>query len=421
MLIWVVNTGEPLKIGDQKNRPFRTGLLVEELKKRGHKIVWFTSSFDHLTKTKRSNTTQHFKVDEQCDVVAIDAILYKKNIGIKRLLSHALLGARFFLYTQQKKIIKPDLIITSMPTIEMSAAAIYFAKKQNIPIVMDIRDQWPDKFVTVMSSRKQSFVKLAIKPYQFLLRYCCRNATSIIAINDFFLNWAVTDYAGHKKYATVHKVFTHAYSSRYIENKEDNLQGLNFWRGKGLNFAKNDLPLISFVGSINNSFNFEPIVKAAKQLEHRAIFVLAGTGDKLSELEKSIAQLDVKNILLTGWINQQQLHLLLTHSVLGLAPYRQTDDFKASIPNKPVEFFSYGLPVITGLIGELSLLIEKYNCGLLYDQDKPEKISSIIEQLLNNTEQYQAIRNNARKVYETFFDASNVISEMTDFILSQHK
>ena len=47
--------------------------------------------------------------------------------------------SKFFL---KEKV--PDLIVISMPPIDGAVALMKFAKKNNIKVVLDIRDMWPD-------------------------------------------------------------------------------------------------------------------------------------------------------------------------------------------------------------------------------------------------------------------------------------
>ena len=48
------------------------------------------------------------------------------------------------------KEILPDLILSSIPTSELSLEATKLGKKNNIPVILDIRDLWPDVFLDVL-------------------------------------------------------------------------------------------------------------------------------------------------------------------------------------------------------------------------------------------------------------------------------
>ena len=54
--IWLLREGEPLP-GDQRPRLMRTGLLAEWLAGKGHEVTWWCSTFNHQSKTYRSDET----------------------------------------------------------------------------------------------------------------------------------------------------------------------------------------------------------------------------------------------------------------------------------------------------------------------------------------------------------------------------
>ena len=54
-------------------------------------------------------------------------------------------------------------------------------------------------------------------------------------------------------------------------------------------------------------------------------------------------------MLFPGWVNKPEIWILMRIAQVGLAPYRSTEDFIISIPNKAIEYMSAGLPVISSL------------------------------------------------------------------------
>ncbi|GAI08595.1 unnamed protein product, partial [marine sediment metagenome] len=50
MRIWLITIGEPLPSDNNNDRLYRTGILAKLLIQRGHEVVWWTSTFDHVRK-----------------------------------------------------------------------------------------------------------------------------------------------------------------------------------------------------------------------------------------------------------------------------------------------------------------------------------------------------------------------------------
>ena len=85
---------------------------------------------------------------------------YKKNISIKRFISH------FFIANTLKKEINdlqnlnsPDIIYASYPTIELPYELVKFENEKNIPIIVDVRDLWPDIFLSAIPQSLHFFSK----------------------------------------------------------------------------------------------------------------------------------------------------------------------------------------------------------------------------------------------------------------------
>ena len=121
--------------------------------------------------------------------------------------------------------------------------------------------------------------------------------------------------------------------------------------------------ILVFVGTFVSSFDLETVIGAAGELQHeRCRFVIVGDGDAGPKL-RSQAQ-GLANVIFTGWADALSIRALLGLASAGLAPYR--DDASMSLPNKPYEYLSAGLPILSSLRGELQALLADEGVGLTY-------------------------------------------------------
>jgi len=130
---------------------------------------------------------------------------------------------------------------------------------------------------------------------------------------------------------------------------------------------------------------------------------------------------NLPNVIFTGWVNQSQIKALTSISLGAIAPYKCTDDFVMSIPNKIIDALCVGIPVITPLTGEVAKLIDQYNIGLRYDTDSGKTLIQCIEILISKPVQSQIMSNNALKLYKDTFSFNKVYGELVKHleILSQ--
>ena len=93
--IWLITVGEPLPLPGRRERPWRTGLLAEELASRGHEVLWWTSTVDHLTKSFFVDGQPSVEVSDRLTIQFLRGVLYTRNVSLARLRNHRQIGRAF--------------------------------------------------------------------------------------------------------------------------------------------------------------------------------------------------------------------------------------------------------------------------------------------------------------------------------------
>ena len=189
MHICIFQTGEPLHIDDGSYRPMRAMLLADALIKRNHKVTLISSCFFHQRKIFRSKNFTTINVKKNLIIELIPSLGYQKHIGIKRILDHLILSFNLYRFLKKRKDFTPDRIFLGYPPIETSFIMIRWANKLGIPIMLDVKDNWPENFIEPFPNSIKILVRLLIYPYFKLSKYIFNNADSITSITDSFLNW----------------------------------------------------------------------------------------------------------------------------------------------------------------------------------------------------------------------------------------
>ncbi|MFH1931664.1 MAG: glycosyltransferase family 4 protein [Pseudomonadota bacterium] len=418
MKIWLVTIGEPLPIISEDVRLLRAGMLSEELVSRGHKVIWWTSTFDHSKK-------QHlFPVDKKIDlsefycIYLLHSVGYKKNISVRRVIDHVGVACKFKYYSQKELV--PDVIICSMPTLELSVASARYGNKHNVPVILDLRDMWPDIFVNRAPSSCRWLLRglLAFMFYQ--IRTVCRKVTAITGITPGYVEWGL-QYAGRNR-THFDKDFPMGYSEE-SPTQEKIKDARSFWQEYDISSNNNDFVVCLF-SSMVRQFELETVIDAARRLEktgRRFRFVFCGRGDALEYFKKVAEGCDT--VLFPGWINKPEIWTLMRIAQVGLAPYRSTKDFVISIPNKAIEYMSAGLPVISSLKGTLQKLLLEHEAGVTYENNNEDSLFSLLCDLYDQPEKLQDMSKNAHALFKERFVAEKVYSNMCDYIeqIAQHE
>jgi glycosyltransferase involved in cell wall biosynthesis len=415
MRVWLLQRAEPTPHDDAgSHRACRTGIMAKMLAHQGHEVVWWTSSFDHVNRCHRFATNTRKPVENNYEVQYLRGCGYKKNISFARMRDNVAVAEQFSRLAHSDPL-KPDIIVASIPTAELALEGTHYANHYNIPIFLDIRDLWPDMFVDLMPTALKPAVKLLSLPMKQRLKQACRSATGIIGLTDAFVEWGV-QYANRQR-LDIDRVFPMGYLSSDICETEIK-QARQFWQKMGISKSSNTNELIVvFFGALGKTNDLFPVIDACKILEARHIpvkVIICGDGPMASDLAKQAE--GISNLFLPGWIYANQIRALLEIADVGIAPYINSYNYTANIPNKPPEYLSRGLIIALSLNdGSLYQLISEKQCGFSYNNDS-DILANKLEYLVNNPSQVLNMKANSLNTFNELFDGELVYKKLIEFM-----
>ena len=159
MQIWYLQDGEPIPGIDGETRPWRGTLLADALVERGHRVTWWTATFDHVGKRFRRNFSSTVLLRPGLRVRMLHGPGYRSSTGLRRL-RHQRAIARAFA-DEAATTPPPDLLIAGMPTLELAEQAVRFGRLRGLPVLIDVRDAWPDQYLTLAPSGLRPLLRLA--------------------------------------------------------------------------------------------------------------------------------------------------------------------------------------------------------------------------------------------------------------------
>ncbi len=407
MNVWLVQLGEPLPI-DGAVRLYRTGILAKELANRGHRLVWWATTFDHTHKTQRYETSRKIQVDDDYYIVLLHSKGYTRNISLDRL--------RFYwdLANKLKKNLEvaeaPDVILTSLPTPELSKVMIDYGIKYHVPVIVDVRDLWPDTFINVVPPVLRGLGRVALFPLVRRNKSIFRAAASIVGISDEYLNWALS-YAGRQR-NDCDRVFPLGYDAIELQENEKN-QAIQALFEMGVDKHKT---ICCFLGTFGASYDLETVVRAARILKQEGVsnlqFVLCGDGQQFDRVNSLAYGLD--NVILTGWVSRPIIGALLEIASIGLAPYVR--NAPQSLPNKPFEYLSGGLAIVSSLHGELEELLDENRCGITYEAGNDKELARLLRYLVMHPDVLRDMSTRAKLLFNDRYSADRIYPKMADYI-----
>ena len=401
--IWIIQTGEPMP-SDIGQRPMRAINLARTLLKNGFKVKIITSRFFHQKKIHRTRSYKR-NIERDIEEIYIDSPGYKKNLGLARIYDHIILALNLhrYLKTQSEK---PNMIFVGYPPIEFSYIAINWAYKNNIPSIIDIKDQWPNLFYEDRPIIIKIIMKLIFLPYDLMAKKLIIRSSSITAPTESYIKWAL------KKTNMVRRISDRPFPlvSNALKVSKNNIKNV-----KNLDKLKKYFNIL-FVGSHMSVFDFKHVADAARilKLNQDIKFIICGDGDYF-ESNKYLFK-NLNNTIFPGWVDLDTYREYASISSCSIAPYKNISNYRDNIPNKVTDYLHFGLPILWSLKGEVNDLISNYKCGLTYEYDSGTDLSNKILKLRNSSKLTGYYSENAISLYKSLFDKEKIYNNLVKHI-----
>ena len=410
MLFWLITVGELLPVDDQNVRLFRTGLLAKSLAGHGHSVVWWTSTFDHFNKRhyRDKDTEITWLEHEGVKIRMLYGAGYRSNVSLRRVADHARIAWKFM--RAAKNMPRPDVVVCSLPTLELSVAATRYGRLMGVPVVLDVRDLWPDIFLDQAPFGTRWAVRIILLPLFVVTRRAFQGATAITGVTPEFVEWGLR-YARRKR-SPLDRDFPMGYSDKRPTD-EAIVKAREFWS----RFLKEDDFIVCFFGALSRQFDLDTVILAAKSLWQRNIkirVVLCGSGDRLAYYRQQAEECE--NIVLPGWVGAAEIWTLMRMASVGLAPYLNIRNFTDNLPNKPLEYMSAGLPIVSCLRGVLERLLSEADCGVMYEEENPDDLAARLIELYECPERRNRMAQNSFQLFQDKFVADNVYTDMMHYL-----
>lgn len=269
----------------------------------------------------------------------------------------------------------------------MSEAAIEYAKKNNVPVLLWCQDLWPVS-LTVGNIKRSS---MAYRYYKKVSRGIY-SAADVLAISS--RNFG--DY--YKEELGMTNVET-TYLPQYAE---DIFNGEAEQREE---FASDKLNL-TFAGNVGTAQAVNTLVEAGHYLSDDERFALhvVGSGSELETLKKYKNEIGADCVEFHGRYPLSDMPSFYNSSDAMVATFKDNAIFGYTLPRKITSYMAAGRPILGTVTGEARAIIEEAGCGLCCDPEDPKALAEICKQFADLTpEEREAMGRNGRRYYEEHF------------------
>jgi len=385
--------------------------LANALVKAGHKVVLWSSAFYHQEKRHRSRSAERISISPQFEIRLVPSPGYQRNIGPGRLWDHAVLARNLSRLLKNETSV-PDVAFIGYPPIETAAVMTRWLATRGVPCMVDVKDQWPTIFIDALPSPLKLLGRIALSPYFYYGRRAMRDATALSAMADGFLQWAA-GFAG-RSVSHLDQVVPLTVPTGQVSPAELEDAGC-WWDQQGI--KADGTHRICFVGSHSPAFDIDPVCEATNSMARAGSacqFVFCGDGANSSAWREKMAGLT--NVYFPGWIDRAKIEALALRSSAALAPYRNSEDFVMSIPNKVIDSLALGLPVLSPLRGEVERLISDSGIGMSYGGEIGRTLEQCIVDLTDKLGLRDELSGNALRLYQERFSFETVYGGLVNHL-----
>lgn len=357
-------------------------------------VTVITSKFYQRSYKHRTNFDELTK-DIPFKAVFTDELGYDKSICLKRLVSSKSFANSVMKYL--KSAPRPDLIYQVVPTLDVASKVSRFANKNNIPLVVDVQDLWPEAFKMAIDIPVVS--DIAFLPMKLQANGIYKRADRVCAVSETYVERVLSV---NKKCSSGQAVFIGINLKNFDKYAAEN------------KVEKSDRLRLAYCGSLSKSYNIKMVIDALSMMKNPPELICMGDGNDRQYLENYAKEKGVDAVF-TGFIEYSKMCGMLCSCDITVNPILGKS--VASIINKHGDYAASGLPVLnTQESAEYKKLVTDYNMGFNCKSDDAESLAEKIEILCSDAQLREEMGKNARRCAEEKFDRAHTYLKLVDTV-----
>lgn len=151
--------------------------------------------------------------------------------------------------------------------------------------------------------------------------------------------------------------------------------------------------IVVYAGYLDYGKGLEQIIDAAQYLKN-AVVAIVGDGVLRPALEDKVKEKQLENqIRFVGWVPSGDVPKYVAAADIGVSPMQGTSlSYYNGLDNKIFHYIMAGIPAAVSNHAERRQLIEHYGIGVVFDEKDPQDIARVINELLSDPVEYEAMR-----------------------------
>lgn len=362
---------------------FKGLLFAKELQRHGHEVEVLTGYPNYPGGQVYSGFRIRPYERSVIDGVPVTRVaLYPSHDGsaVRRILNYGSFALSATLASVLRR--RPDVAYVYHPPGTIALPAMAMRVLRGVPFVYDVHDLWPDTLSStgmVSSGGALGLVGLGMKGVY-------RLAAEVVVISEGFRQRLRERGVSDDK-VTVIPTWTY---------EDDITAGSPTLRGADEPFT------VVFAGTMGKAQALDTVLDAAALLKGEdARFVFVGGGIEVERLRARVGTERLDNVTFLPRVPPSEVGEVLASGDALLVHLRDDPLFRITVPSKTQAYMVAGKPVLMGVAGDATTMVEDADAGVCFAPEDPESMAAAVRELMAlPPERLAEMGANGREYYE---------------------
>ncbi|MCB9752047.1 MAG: glycosyltransferase family 4 protein [Myxococcales bacterium] len=263
-----------------------------------------------------------------------------------------------------------DCVFATSPQLLTGVAGLALARARRRPFVLEVRDLWPESIVSVGALPRSHPI---VRGLERVERGLYHSAAGIVSVTESF----VEHFEAHGVPRARVDVIKNGIDARLFDPTQTPAP-----LRERLGIVPDAL-LVLFCGTIGMAHDVGLLARAIAASRGRldAHVVIVGDGAQRDAVAREIAALDVSDrVHLLPPVAREEVPALLAAADLSAVILRDSPTFAGVLPSKMFEAMAMRCPIVLGVRGEASALLERAGAGLAFTPGDVDALVSTLQQ-----------------------------------------
>ena len=309
---------------------------------------------------------------------------------------------------------KPDLVIGTSPQFFTVCAAYGISRLKRVPFVFELRDIWPESIKAVGAMKDSAIIRFLEKVELFLYRKAAR---IVSATNSFKKKLVERGIDGSK----IDVITNGVDISRFKPGRKD----VELVKRFGLEGKF----VAGYIGTLGMAHALETLLQAARKIKDKEEgddlrLILLGNGARKDAIVKKAKEMQLENVIFFDSVPKEEVVRYWSLLDVSIIHLKKTQLFTTVIPSKLFECMGMGIPVLHGVAGESTEIVEKERIGLVFEPENDNELVGNLLKLKEDTVLYEQLKANciaAAPKYDRTILAGNMLGILEEIHRTQKR